>query len=430
MEIFQCRLCDGKLRTVLDLGDLYVSGFIEDEDSFGQKEPLTLAVCKNCGLAQLKHIVDPDRMYRQYWYKSSLNPTMLEALRDVVVSSIGRWIGSKSNPVAVDIGANDGSMLAMYPDHFTTIGFDPALNLREEAESNCDYFINDYFSWDAIQDKWPTGIGRADIVTAIAMFYDLNTPREFLENVKAAMCEDGIFVIQMTDMTSMLKVNAFDNLCHEHASYYTLIQAIKLLNDHGFIVFDVEYNMVNGGSVRIYAAKRNSQYSISPTVLAEIGREAQYLQQYDDPFLAFSIRVMNIALAVNKYMLCVRGEGWPIYALGASTKGNTLLQYFGLDRRTIIAIGEVNEDKFGKRTVGTNIPIVPESNILEAETGTIVILPWHFRDFFIKKLWNHMEEGFMELLFPLPEPEIVYVKNGELCIEPLLDKEIIVPWAK
>ncbi len=426
MELFQCRLCGGSLRVVLDLGNLYISGFIEESEHAGEKEPLVLATCKQCDFAQLKHIVNPDRMYRQYWYKSSLNKSMVEALKDVVVSSVSRWAGNKKNPVALDIGANDGTMLSMYPENFTTVGFDPALNLKEEAEKRCDVFVSEYF----VLTNYPSHINQADIVTAIAMFYDLNDPGHFLDDVARVMDKDGILVIQMTDMISMLKANAFDNICHEHAGYYTLVQMIKLLDDHGFHVFDVERNMVNGGSVRIYAAKNRRLYQISPTVLAEIGREAQYLQQYDDPFLAFALRVINIGLTISRLVMQTMGEGVPIYALGASTKGNTLLQYFGLDLRSVAAIGEVNEDKFDKRTVGTNILIIPEEDVLKAKPLVLMILPWHFRDFFVKKLWDLMDKHGTELLFPLPEPELVYIRGGELVVEKLLSDRGVVPWAR
>jgi hypothetical protein len=161
----------------------------------------------------------------------------------------------------------------------------------------------------------------------------------------------------------------------------------------------------------------------------EIGKEAMYLQSYPDPFMAFSLRVVNAGLAISKFMLGCVGQGVPIYALGASTKGNTLLQYFGLDRNSIAAIGEVNEDKFGKRTVGTGIPIISEGLVLATHPPVLMILPWHFRDFFIKKLWNLMEDGTI-LLFPLPEPELVTVIDGELRTENLLTERNLVPWAR
>ncbi len=424
MEIFNCRLCSGGLRKVLDLGSLFISGFLTEHNHAHSPEPLVLATCEKCGFAQLKHIVEPDRMYRQYWYKSSLNPSMINALENIVQETLERWGEKDQRPYTLDIGANDGSMLAMYPERFVTIGFDPALNLADAAEKNCNFFVNDYFS----AELYPC-IGKADIVTAIAMFYDLNTPGDFLDEVHKVMEDDGIFVIQMTDMLSMLQANAFDNICHEHAGYYTLAQVCKLLNDHNFYVFDVEYNGVNGGSVRVYAAKKGSDYLIQPSVQYHIGRETEYLQQYEDPFLAFSIRVMNIALAVNKAMRKWQEQDIPVHALGASTKGNTLLQYFDLDKRSIMSIGEVNEDKYGRKTVGTNIPIVPEDELLATNPMILMILPWHFKTFFIEKLWDRMENG-MNLFFPLPEPELVSVVNGVLHHIPLLDEEKIIPWAK
>lgn len=432
MEIFACRLCNGPLQTVLDLGKLHISGFFIEGENDGPSipQPLTLAQCTYCGFTQLKHILDPDLMYRKYWYRSSLNPSMIVALRNIVDSTMDiAKTNGKQVDVVLDIGANDGTMLAMYPDGITRIGFDPALNLSESAQENCDHFVADYFT----ADKWPD-LPHADIVTAIAMFYDLNDPHSFLEDVSKVIKDDGIFVIQMTDLISMLRANAFDNICHEHAGYYTFTQLHTLLTRHGFYVFRVEHNLVNGGSIRVYCTKKPTRHKIDDTVFRAIAQESIYLSNYDDPIMAFSFRVMNIGLSIMKFIMDWKAlDGRKIYALGASTKGNTLLQYFGLSDKIIEAVGEINEDKFGKRTVGTGIPIVPESEILE-EAGPediIMILPWHFRDFFIGSLNGHIEVDNLgtTLLFPLPEPQLVNMVEGNLLVRDL-EGSTIIGWAK
>lgn len=410
MEIYCCRICGGELFTVLNLGEIYPSAFIIDE--VPQMYPLILTECKVCKLVQLKHTNDPDAMYRNYWYRSSLNPSMLRALRNVVDSTLLRY--GREEGVVLDIGANDGSMLSMFPEGFYTIGYDPARNLVEEAGSRCDIFVNDYFNLK----RWPNGL-RADIVTAIAMFYDLNNPRAFLGDVHAVLSDDGIFVLQMTDLVSMLEANAFDNICHEHLCYYSLLDLVRLLGSSGFIVFDVEYNSVNGGSIRVYATKERGRREQTERLGDALAREAILLT--GTSIMSFSTRVMSIGLAIMGFVARLASEKKTLYGLGASTKGNTLLQYFNLDHKFIRAIGEVNPDKFGRKTVGTSIPIIPEEEVLAQDPGCIIILPWHFEHFFIDRLWDYMEHG--QVLFPLPQPRTLQVVNGKLMAIYLLTGE-------
>lgn len=403
MEIYGCRTCGGRLATILDLGEIYPSAFVTNEVI--HKEPLTLARCDVCGLVQLKHNTDPDSMYRNYWYKSSLNKSMLESLEDVVKSTLRRYPDSDKKSLRVlDIGANDGSMLSMFPDNYYTVGFDPALNLADEARGRCDLFVNDYFSPEMIPGM------KFDIITAIAMFYDLNNPRAFLEDVKEIIADDGIFVLQMTDLASMVEANAFDNICHEHLCYYSLADLLRLLGAAGFSIFDVGYNDVNGGSIRVYATPFGNNREIAESLGSAMVAESNFITS--NAIAHFSMRVMDIGLTIMRFVAQLMADRKTLYALGASTKGNTLLQYFNLDNRFIRAIGEVNKDKFGKMTVGTNIPIIPEKSVLDQSPNCIMILPWHFKKFFIEALWDYMEYG--QVLFPLPEPQVLQLVDGRL----------------
>lgn len=421
MELYHCRICNGTLRVVLDLGMMHPSGFFLDGDERLAKQPLVLAQCNDCEFVQLKHVIPQDWMYRNYWYESGMNPSMLRSLRDIVDSSL---VYAPESGTILDIGANDGSMLAMYPKSYTKVGFDPALNLHSKAQGKCDYAIPDYFS----AELYPGEAGPANIVTAIAMFYDLNSPAAFLEDVHKIMADDGVFIVQMADLVSMMKANAFDNICIEHAGYYTLAVVKRLFAENGFSVFKVEYNDVNGGSVRIYATKKGHLRAIDNCTYNAFTIERDYLEGFKDPFMAFSMRVMGIALSIAKTMMYYSNAGHKIYALGASTKGNTLLQYCGLNSGIIKAIGEVNIDKLGRKTAGSGIPIISEAEVLEARPDIIVILPWHFREFFIKKLWDVISDGAY-LFFPLPEPELVSVASGGLFSTKVLTGETVVPWA-
>jgi NDP-4-keto-2,6-dideoxyhexose 3-C-methyltransferase len=410
-ERVKCRACDGDLISVLNIGDIYPSDFISSDNNLKQ-EPLHLVKCNKCDLVQLKHDYNMDSLYRQYWYKSSLNQSMVVSLQDIIDNILKRK-QLKAGNIVVDIGANDGTLLSLYPmkgikypDGILKVGFDPAYNLKKEALKNCDYFINDFFTAD--QYKFIT---KASVVTTIAMFYDLPDPNKFIDDVYSILEDNGLWVIQFTDLLSMLKLNAVDNICHEHLEYYSFSVINTLLEKHGFEIFDVEYNNVNGGSIRAYVGKMGV-YDIQKSVKKALKEEAQYLNMFDNPFEAFKERINTEKKKSLEYLWEESLNGKKIFISGASTKGNTLLQFYGLDYSVLPFAAEVNSDKFGKKTVGTNIPIISEERAIALNSDAFFILPWHFKNTFIKKYKDYINHGGI-LIFPLPEFHIITKEDLE-----------------
>ena len=398
-----CRVCSGTLTSVLNVGEIYPSNFVAESD--GEKAPLRLGICDSCKLVQLMHTVDLDSMYRKYWYKSGLNPTMVRDLTDVAdsIKDLGYVEGR-----VLDIGANDGTLLDILGENFYRVGVDPARNIADETVM--DEFINDYFPSDKIE-------GKFDVITSIAMFYDLPDPNTFIEGINKHLADEGVWVVQFTDLISMLKLNAVDNLCHEHLEIYSLEYLIDLFRVHNLSVFMVEYNEVNGGSIRLYVDKHNrpTHNSINyylykeRTYFAELGGVQSALA-------CFATRVTHARASLLTYF---EETNERVFVLGASTKGNSLLQYYGLDNSVIEYALEVNEDKFGLKTVGTHIPIIAESEGLELRPDSLLILPWHFKAFFVAKLFSYLLEGG-KLIVPLPEPAVGYMgKFGNIVWENL-----------
>lgn len=393
-----CRMDGSKLETVLDFGDLYPSNFV-DKNNAKVKVPLILCKGSVSNLVQLKHTMDRDILYRNYWYRSDLNASMIESLRDIV-KQVQYKIKLFKGDIVVDIGANDGTMLSMFPVHAITVGFDPANNLKEVASSRCTHFINDYFT----ADNYPLK-EKAKIITSIAMFYDLENPNEFIQDVKKILAPSGIWVIQLTDLFSMLKINAFDTIVHEHLEYYSLEVLDELMRINDLHIFDVSYNSVNGGSIRVYVGHAGFRLTYS-RVLTALRREREYMASFENPWIAFKERVENIKETTMKFIHEELKKGKCIYGMGASTKGNTLLQYFGLSSNEIVAIAEVNEAKYGLKTVGTGIPIVPEELALQVEPDYFLVLPWHFIDDFVERNQKYLETGGA-FIVPCPEPAII-----------------------
>lgn len=399
----ECRVCKGPIIDVLDMGNIYPSNFIDNNNNL-ETAPLTLSKCKDCGLIQLRHTVELDQMYRQYWYKSGLNKSMVQDLQDVV-NNIESRISLNDGDIVVDIGANDGTMLGLYTNkNLFKVGFDPALNLATEALKETDCFINDYFTATAYANH-PRNLGKAKVITTIAMFYDLEDPNTFVNDVKKILSDDGIWVIQFTDLLSMLKINAFDNICHEHYQYLSLHDVISLLSKHDIDIFDVSYNVVNGGSLRVYACHR-SKRAIDRSVVQSQIKEFSYFKIYDDPIAEFVNRIEEIKFVIMDLIKSEFENGKTIAVMGASTKGNTLLQYFGLDSTFIDHAAEVNKDKFGKKTVGTLIPIISQDESISRKPDYYLVLPWHFENTFVERLHDYMENGG-KLIFPMPKPRII-----------------------
>lgn len=397
-ERITCRLCGSELGIVLDLGDIYLNDFVDEGQSI-KSAPLTLVKCKQCELVQLKHTPDLDLLYRQYWYQSSLNKSMIKALQDVV-DNVEARADLQPGDVVIDIGCNDGTMLGQYstPDLYK-IGFDPALNLADKAKKHCDKFYNTYFGDTSIMTP------KTKAITSIAMFYDLEDPHTFVELIKKSLLKDGIWVVQFTDLLSMLKINAFDNICHEHLEYYSFKVLRNLFEQHDLEVFDVSTNSINGGSIRMYIGWKDQRY-VSPAVDALEKEEHDYMNSFDDPFKAFVERIENIREKIMKFLNGAKAESKTVFGLGASTKGNTLLQYFGIGTNYISYIAEVNEDKYGKRTVGTDIPIISESSALSLNPDYFLVLPFHFRKHFEKIFSKYLKLGG-KLIFAMPAPELV-----------------------
>lgn len=401
-----CRICSGSLRKVLDLGNIYPSNFVDKTE--GDPVPLALMECKDCGLVQLEHTVNLDEMYRTYFYQSAINPSMVKSLQDVV-TDIENTIEIEDLDVLVDIGCNDGIMFSLYKNKTAfKIGYDPALNLADKAVKNCNVFINDYFSFSRHTYYW----NKAKVITAIAMFYDLPDPNKFIEDMASILTDDGIFVIQFTDLLSMMRINAIDNICHEHLEYYKLSDVRNLLDKHGLDIFKVSYNDVNGGSIRVFAG-RNEYHPIEESVLQAIADERAYLDSFDDPMKAFAERVNKIKNITLDFLCRAENAGIRLYGMGASTKGNTLLQYFRITNRLIPVIAEVNPDKFGKKTIASNIPIISEDEAFDEHPEMFFVLPWHFIGDFLERNKKFLEDGGA-FIVPLPEPVIYYLEEGGL----------------
>ena len=414
-----CRISGEPLVPLFTLGELYLSDFLPPEEK--QKGPeakveLKMMLAPKSGLVQLAHTAPSDEMYRRYWYRSGTNATMTKELKGIAEKAV-ELARPKAGDVWVDIGCNDGTLLSFVPKEVTRVGFDPANNTFMEAESrkHADEIVVDYFTYDNYA-KTKAGVKKAKVVTSIAMFYDLEDPNAFVADVKNTLDDEGLWIIQMSYLPLMLEQLAFDNICHEHLEYYSLSSLKYLLDRHDMKIVDCEMNDVNGGSYRIYIRKGNAtpqKFATAPYRDVADMRVAQILEyektlNLTDPktYQNFFEKIQKLRDETVAFIKAEKAKGKKIWGYGASTKGNTLLQWYGLDKTMIDAIAERAEIKYDHRTVGTDIPILPEAKMREAKPDYLLILPWHFIYEFTQREQDYLKAGG-KFILPCPRFEVI-----------------------
>lgn len=403
-----CRLCGkDELTSVMDLGTQALTGvFPKSRDEKVDAGPVELLRCSakdGCGLVQLKQSYDVSQMYGDnYGYRSGLNASMVKHLQGKIQKIVDMDILEPGDAI-IDIGSNDATSLKAYPKKgYKLFGVDPTGIKFREYYTDDITLVPDFFSAAAISG--PLNGQKAKVVTSFSMFYDLEDPVQFAREVAGALADDGIWVFEQSYLPAMLRANSFDTICHEHLEFYALRQIEWIAREAGLKVVDVEFNDVNGGSFSVTATKVSNGLQPNAANLDRIrADEAAMKLDGDAVYEAFKARVEEARTATVQFLKEAREAGKTVYGLGASTKGNVLLQEFGINDSHVIAIGEVNHDKFGSFTPGSLIPIKSEAEVLALNPDYIFVLPWHFRPFFESL---HSLTG-RKLVFPLPTFEVM-----------------------
>jgi SAM-dependent methyltransferase len=410
-----CRVCgSGSLTPVIDLGRQYLQGsFMKEgkETPPMRKIPCEIVLCNPikdenaCGLLQMRHSVPPQILYAAYWYRSGTNNTMRNHLKGIAEQAMQFW--RKERAVVLDIGCNDGTLLKNYPDAYIKYGVDPS-DVAEEVAGNSLQVVQDIFPSRRLSDL--LGEKKVDLITSIAMFYDLEDPVGFSRNIKNLLSPGGIWAFEMSYMPRMLELNSYDTICHEHLEYYSLAVIEKILKLAGLQVFDVSFSDINGGSIRCFATHAdNIEYqNLERQKFVNQIRQQEFDLELDTdaPYLAFQQRIDKEKEALKTVLLDLKQKGKRIHIYGASTKGNTILQFCGIDNTIIECAAERNPDKFGAKTLGTDIPIVSETESRSMLPDYYLVLPWHFKTEFIEREKEMLDKG-AGFIFPLPTIEII-----------------------
>ncbi len=411
-RIERCRMCgNSDLRSILHLGDQALTGvFPRRPDTQLTCGPLELVRCHvsspdHCGLVQLRNSFDLKEMYGDnYGYRSSLNQSMVEHLR-AKVAQLRTIVTLNPNSLVIDIGSNDGTTLSFYPPGAATLaGIDPtAAKFRAFYRPDIQV-IPDFFSAAAVRAAF--GAQKADIITSIAMFYDLEDPVAFVRQIAEVLAPEGIWHFEQSYLPTMLRLTSYDTVCHEHLEYYALRQIKWALARAGLRIIEVQINDINGGSFAITAAHQSSTLATRDSVARAIAQEDSLALDQPDIYQRFAQRTVAHRQELLDLLARLRGENALVLGYGASTKGNVILQYCGLTPRELPFIAEVNKDKFGCYCPGTLIPIISEADAHAMNPGYFLVLPWHFRSNLIAREQAFLGRGG-KMIFPLPAIETV-----------------------
>lgn len=407
-EITRCRMSGSTdLVPVLDLGAQCLTGvFPRERAAPVTKGPLELVLCRDGGLLQLRQSYDLAEMYgMNYGYRSGLNQSMVAHLQ-AKAARLETFARPGAGDVVLDIGSNDATLLRAYRDVGQRLGgIDPSAAKFRAFYPESIGLVTDFFSPDAYRALFSER--KATIVTSIAMFYDLEDPVAFMRSVADVLAPEGIWHFEQSYMPSMLDVCAYDTVCHEHLEYYGLSQVKWMADRVGLEIIDVELNEMNGGSFAVTAAHRGSKHRANrEAVEALLERERARRLNTPEAYADFRKAVKRHRVELPSLLRQLRDDGKKVFGYGASTKGNVILQYCGITVADLTCIADVNPDKHGCFTAGTDIPIVSEAEAHAQRPDYFLVLPWHFRKNLVQREREFLRRGG-KMIFPLPSIEIV-----------------------
>jgi len=406
MNISNCRTCKSTdLIKAFDLGKQKLTGIFPK--SKNEKVPsgsLAMTFCNSCKLLQLENSFNPDVMYGEnYGYMSSLNKSMVNHLKKKA-NKLKKLLNLNNNCTVIDIGSNDGTFLNFFSNKVKLIGVDPTIKklrkyYRKDIECIPNYFSNEIFKNKTLK--------KVKLISSISMFYDLEDPCSFAQDIFDILDKDGLWHLEQSYMPMMLKNNSYDTICHEHLEYYSLRSLKYIFDKIGFKIIDLEFNDINGGSFAITVAKKNSRHKeIKKIVEWLLKKESIFEYNKINTFKKFFINIKKHKKIFKDLLLNLKDMKKKVIGYGASTKGNVILQYCNIDQRLVPFIADVNEFKHGRFTPGSNIKIISEIEAKKMNPDYFLVLPWHFKNFIINKEKEFINKN-KKILFPLPDIEII-----------------------
>ena len=404
-KIEKCRSCDSSgLSYILDLGNQPLSGvfplFDEPDPASG---PLSLVKCEECHLVQLDHNFPLEMMYGDnYGYRSGLNASMASHLSSKAIRLLKKYDFSPGSTF-LDIGSNDGTLLNAFDQfNYKLVGMDPTIKKFGEFYNENILKVADFFSAQTYLKE----AKKANLITSISMLYDLPKPLEFIQDIASVLAKDGVWHFEQSYLPAMMQTNAYDTVCHEHLEYYSINSINIMLKKANLRIIDIEFNATNGGSFAVTASHKESIHSVHPLVNWFEQQETLLGLDQFAIYTRFSENVSKHIAALVNFFETTKNNGIKVYGLGASTKGNVLLNAARIDSSHIEAIIDVNEYKWKRVTPGSRIPIHSEELLEKQPPHLAFVLPWHFKTNINLRYKDYLASGG-KMVYPLPYFEVI-----------------------
>ena len=409
-KIIHCRLCySKKLKQIINFGSICLSSAFPYKNSkFNKIIPMIFGICKNCKAAQLLHNYDLKELYnKDYGYRSGINQSMIDHLTNIT-NDIKKIIKFKIGDYVLDIASNDATLLKSYKfSKINYVGIDPTINKYKKFYPKNFKTKSTLFSKNKYLNL--SNKQKAKVITSIAMFYDVQNPNEFVSDIKDILSKNGIWVMEMYYLPILLKYNAYDSICHEHITYFSLNQINYLCEKNNLKIFKVSLNSMNCGSIRYFICHRDARFKLDYNSLNKCKKLEKILDQ-DSCFYNFKKRIKFLSKKLNLIIKNLNKRKKTIHVYGASTKGNISLQYLKLSVKDISFAADRNPLKWNRKMPGSNIPIISEASSRAKNPDYYLVLPWHFKKGFIKREKKFLAKGG-KLIFPLPKIEILSKKS-------------------
>lgn len=406
MRLKNCRNCrSNKIKELFTLGCLtYTGKFPQKENEKIKKGNLNLIICKKCNLVQLGNSFDLKYLYSpDYGYRTGINQTMTKHV-EVISNSLTKKVHLKKGDAVLDIASNDGTLLNFYKKNIIKFGIDPLVNKYKNNYKHVNYKISNFFDYKKIQKKYKN---KFKIITALSVFYDLENPNKFLNGIKKLLHENGVALIEIADLYSIIKYKMFDTICHEHLEYYSTEVLLKMFKKNKLKLIDIKENDINGSSKQYYLTNVDSNFKKNLKNINKVLRNEKKLKLNKIKiFISFKKEIDKLKKNLISKLTTIKKQNKIIHGYGASTKGNVLLQYFGIDKNYLDFIAERNPKKYGCYTPGTKIKIISEKKSRALKPDYYLVLPWHFKKEIIKRENSTLRAG-SKFIFPLPDLKIV-----------------------
>ena len=418
MKIEKCRICGNrKFKEIISLGNqCLTSVYPKPESKDPSKSGLELVLCdsKNkpelkCNLVQLYHNADIKEMYgTTYGYFSSISPTMVSHLEDIIKFT-KKHVNLNAGDAVLDIGCNDGTLLNKYgfEKKLKRYGVDPSSEKFLHMFQNDIKVLTDFFSYKKV-NEFSEG-KKFKVISSIAMFYDIDDPVEFAKSIELLLDDEGFWIIEIAYLPLMMKNLAYDQIMHEHLTYLSLKQMEIIFEKSKLKVVDFSINSVNGGSILLAACKKDFKCDINIGKINTLREEEKILSNFD-VYKRFAERIKKHKSKLLKLLNDLKEKKSTIMGYGASTKGNVILNYCGINKNLLPEICDQNPEKPGLVTPGSRIPIISKKEMREKNPDYILVLIWHFRKEVIKDEIDYIKNGG-NLIFHLPKVHIVNKNN-------------------